>query len=366
MVVVPFLSEDPELVSRTLDFAASHPRVESVIGVHGDDQESASEVKKRVSGISIVPQQRIGMRRPGKGDAINTGFAHFVASRCERLHFYDADIKTFNHGWIDQAEEGLDRGFDSARHFYSRAATDGMVTAMLVRPALAMSWPQSVLARIRQPLSGEVAFSREAALALAGQPEIRDQSDWGIDTIITGISARLGFSIYENYVPEGKDHQLYGSLGELETMFWECLLAVLVLRRGPAPDRVRHHVEFRESDSPSVVDRVAFDYAASKQLLLRPLARAELDVLWDHFPIEVARSIEGQTWDAFDSATWIDVVRVLITRADPQSEHWRALAFRLWVSRVLYYTVTVAQNGHRQAMAYIEAMIEDAILNPVN
>ncbi|CAN5231366.1 hypothetical protein BH18ACT5_BH18ACT5_14870 [soil metagenome] len=215
LVVVPFLAEDPHLVALTFNLAAAHPAVAEVIGVHGSDESTVARVRSLAPAFRTVPQKRIGLLRPGKGDAINTGFDYFLASSHNRLHFFDADIKTFDGTWIEHAEVGLDHGFDTVRHFYPRAATDGMITAMLTRPGMAMLWPHSILSRIKQPLSGEVAFTRHAVELLVSEPGVREQSDWGIDTVITVSSTRLGLSLFENFVAAGKDHKLYDGLDDL-------------------------------------------------------------------------------------------------------------------------------------------------------
>jgi mannosylglycerate synthase len=366
MVVVPFLAEAPELVIRTLATAASHPRVREVVGVHGLDDEVAAEVRTGVSGVRLIKQRRIGALRAGKGDAVNTGIEVFLASECDRLHFYDADIKTFASSWIDMSEAGLDRGFETVRHFYPRATTDGMVTAMLVRPAFATCWPESVLARIKQPLAGEVAFSRPAAEALASQAVILRQSDWGIDTVITGSCARLGLSIYENQIGLGKDHQLYGSLADLRTMFWECLQAVRTLRVGGEVADVKHHVEWDLGPIPAFTNQAAFDLVASTQVLEGPLRSSEVALLRSNFEPRVAAAIEESRWDVFDTATWLGILHLLITRANADEEDWHEIAFRLWVGRVLFYAIEVAREGHDRAMAYIDTMVDQAMVHPLN
>lgn len=371
MVVVPFLAEDPRLVARTLDLAAAHPRVAEVIGVHGDDLEVVEAVNALVSGahsttIRVLPQKRIGSLRAGKGDAINTGFDYFLASACDRLHFYDADIKTFATSWIEGAEAGLDLGFDTVRHFYPRAPTDGMVTAMLVRPALAMLWPQSVLARIRTPLSGEVAFDRKAVSGIAAESLVRQQSDWGIDTVITGVTARLGFSIYENYLAVGKDHQLYGSLEELATMYWECLRALQLLMSGPDPQHSVHHSDTPATPTTGIADLIAFDVATSIELLGRPLTDRQVGLLRSHFNPELHPALHAQTLDIFATSVWLDILGVLITQADLSDADWQIIAFQLWVARVLHYTAFEVVKGYDHSAAYIEAMIREAMLHPVN
>lgn len=365
MVVVPFLSEDPALVVRTLELAASHPRVSEVIGLHGDDEETAQAVRARASTFRLVPQSRIGSLRAGKGDAINTGFDQFLASDCDRLHFYDADIKTFDRDWIAGAESGLDLGFDTVRHFYPRAATDGMVTAMLVRPALAMLWPHSVLARIKQPLAGEVAFNRRAAEAIAGDTLVREQSDWGIDTAITAITGRLGLSIYENYVAAGKDHQLYGSLAELKTMFWECLGALQRLRDGPPPAPAAHHVDPEAPPASQLTGLVAFDFGATEKLLQRPLSETQRSLLRANFDPAIAGGFRDKRFD-LDTPAWLDIVKVLLIEADIADRDWQTVGFQIWVARVLHYTAMEVVKGYDHAMKYVDDMVRAAMLHPVN
>ncbi len=365
MVVVPFLSEDPALVVRTLDLANSHPRVSEVIGIHGDDDEAVRSVRALSTTYRLETQRRIGSLRPGKGDAINTGFDLFLESDCDRLHFYDADIKTFDPGWIEAAESGLDLGYDTVRHFYPRAATDGMVTAMLVRPALAMLWPRSVLARIKQPLAGEVAFSRRAAEAIAKNDLVRDQSDWGIDTLITAITARLGLSIYENCVAAGKDHQLYGNLEELRTMFGECLGALQRLRGGAPPQPAAHHADPDVPPDSHVGGLVAFDFAASARLLQRPLTNPQLSLLREHFDPAIAANLHEQHYE-IDTPAWLGALKVLLTDANISDRDWETIAFHLWVSRVLHYTSNEVVKGYGHSTRYVEDMVREAMLHPIN
>lgn len=366
MVVVPFLAEDPKLVVRTLELAATHPRVTEVVGIHGDDPETVRAVTALASDFRIIPQQRIGRLRAGKGDAINTGFDYFLQSTCDRLHFYDADIKTFETSWIDQAESGLDLGFDTVRHFYPRGATDGMVTAMLVRPALAMRWPYSVLARLKQPLSGEIAFTRRSATAIAGAQLVRKQSDWGIDTVITGATAHLGFSIYENYIVAGKDHQLYGSLAELKTMFWECLGALRLLMRESEPQQVAHHTDTHPPPTLDLLNVVAFDAPATEKILQKPLTASQRELLRTEFNPAYADALVEKRLEMFDTTTWLDILKVLITRTVPSDLDWQTVAFQLWVARVLHFNSFEVEKGYAHAIEYIEAMITEAMLNPVN
>ena len=148
--------------------AAAHPSVRLVLAVTGDHEETNQAIEAAVADmgprVRISPQQRLGTLRSGKGDAINTGFQMFLNNiEFERIHFYDADIKTFDGDWITKAETALDHGYQAVRHFYPRAATDAMITWMVTRLGFAC------------PV-GAIATSNDRAAAVGGtglQPRSR-------------------------------------------------------------------------------------------------------------------------------------------------------------------------------------------------
>jgi mannosylglycerate synthase len=367
LVVVPFLDEDSELVIRTLAIAAAHRRVDEVVGVSGSHLPTNRQVERGVSSITgapvrIISQERIGDRRPGKGDAVNTGFRHFLEdTTLDRIHFYDADIKTFNEAWIEKAEVAADRGFDAVRHYYPRAATDAMITWMVTRPGLALLWPESELPWIAQPLSGELMFSRSAAGVLAKDPVVRNQSDWGIDTIITAATVHHGLSIYECYISEGKDHALYGPLTDIRVMMVECLAALQALRAGVQPQPVIHRIEYPHAVAPAITEKLAYDIEATQKLLAEDWSPRQEQLLEAHFPPSVVTGAsQWKRWpdtSFLDEETWLSTLRTLIDKFDLLDEDWVAIAFRLWLGRVLQYTFTVAVRGHAHSLAYLNHMV---------
>ncbi|MGQ0848276.1 MAG: mannosylglycerate synthase domain-containing protein [Actinomycetota bacterium] len=389
MVVIPFDAEDHELVATNLTLAASHPAVSQVIGVAAGDDPTWPAVAERIEArptISIKPQQRCGALRPGKGDAINTGFRLFLESDLRRLHFYDADIRSFNTDWIARAEKALDRGYQAVRHYYPRAATDGMITWMITRPAFAMLWPQSVLPWIEQPLSGELAFARDSVERLASDQMVIEQSDWGIDTVITYATAAHGLSIYETYASEGKDHALYESLLDLKTMALECLGALQRLRTAVPPSTVVHVTEPATAAAYHQItgDRIAgdritgdrisgdritgalgFDIELTQRLLSRTWTRRQEVLLRSSFESSLAdAAIQWQEWpdtSAMDEHRWLVALRQLLDLFDPTDSDWRELAFRLWVGRVLHYTTRVAVRGYGPASEYLHGMMRRTI-----
>ncbi len=371
MVVIPFLEEDPDLVVRTIEIAAAHGAVGEVMGVAGGHRPTTEAVQARLTAtplrrVSIVTQDRIGSLRSGKGDAINTGLRYFLdRTSYEAVHFYDSEIRTFSPGWIDKAEAAADLGYDAIRHYYPRSATDAMITWMVVRPGFALLWPQSELPWINQPLSGEVMFTRRAAEVLAADPWVRGQSDWGIDTVLTYASVAYGFSLYECYISEGKDHALYGSLADIKTMMLECLAALQHLREALPPATVVHRIEYPHAVSPAIAEKIGYDIAASQLLLAAAWTDRQEELLTEFFPPEVAgRAKDWRRWpdsSFLDDHAWFATLRCLLDHFVLGDDDWEALAFRLWVGRVLHFTLTVAVRGHAFALAYLNEMVIRAI-----
>lgn len=356
LVAVPFLSEAPDLVAATLEEARAHPAVGLVLGIHGDDGTVNAAVGELVGGshgIDLVPQRRIGSFRPGKGDAINTGFRFFLdETGFQRLHFYDADIRSFDRSWIERAESALDKGFQAVRHFYPRSPTDGMITWMVTRPGFGLLWPESVLPWIEQPMSGEVAFERDSVAVLTSDPVVVAQSDWGIDTAITHRSVAHGLSIYETFAPQGKDHQLYGSLEQLRTMLLECLHTLQRLRGASAPRPIRHFAESAGSDeAPAAIQRIAYDVDATRALALQPWSPDQLELLHQHF---------DQDLKDLHAATWLAVLGVLLEKFDASSPDWQEVAFRLWMRRVLTYSEAIEGLTYTEAMSQLRALVHRA------
>ncbi len=372
LVVIPILNEDIEVVVSNLKAAAAHPSVGLVLAVIGNHEETNEAIAALVtdfgSAVRVLPQRRLGRLRPGKGDAINTGFEVFLDDdKFDRIHFYDADIKTFDGDWITKAETALDLGYQAVRHFYPRAATDAMITWMVTRLGFAAMWPQSQLPTIEQPLSGELAFSREAAAIIAADSRVKSQSDWGVDTAITFATIAHGLSIYESYIARGKDHALYSSLTDIKEMMVECLSALQRLRSNsdPALPRVQRISEPPDSVSPQIAQKIGFDIEATQHLLAQNWTPRQEALLTAHFPKHIAtRARSWRDWPDtswLDEETWLLMLMILLDRFSPDDEDWTDLAFRLWVGRVLHYALRFAVRGHAFADAYLHQMVERAI-----
>jgi len=372
LVVLPILDEDLDVVLRNLRAAATHPSVGLVLAVTGDHEGTNHALQAAIADIGtrarVMPQKRLGTLRPGKGDAINTGFQVFLSDRAfDRIHFYDADIKTFDTDWIAKAETALDLGYGTVRHFYPRAATDAMITWMVTRLGFAACWPHSQLPTIEQPLSGELAFSREAAGIVAADARVKSQSDWGVDTAITFATISNGLSVYESYIARGKDHALSSSLTDIKVMMVECLGALQRLRStsDPSLPHVERSSEPPDSVSPQIAQQIGFDIEATQRLLAEQWTARQEALLTDHFPQDIAT--RAQLWREWpdtswiDEETWLTTLTILLDRFSPDDDDWTQLAFRLWVGRVLHYALRFAVRGHAFADAYLHQMVERAI-----
>ena len=356
-----------------LTAAARHPAVRSVFAIVGDHEEANRAIRARIVDLGpkvrVLPQQRLGSLRPGKGDAMNTAFKCCLEdSEFERIHFYDADIKTFDGDWISKAEAALDDGFQAVRHFYPRAATDAMITWMVTRVGFALLWPRSPLPSLEQPLSGELAFDRTAAATLSADPRVRAQSDWGIDTVISFATLAHGLSVHESYIARGKDHALYSSLADIKVMMLECLGALQRLRGngGTATfEPSRRTSEARDSASTQITQQIGFDVEATQHLLAMEWNSRQEALLIAHFPESIAdlatawRRWPNTSW--MDEDTWFAAMEILLDRFVPDDDDWGHLAFRLWVGRVLHYTLRVAIRGHAFADDHLRAMVARAV-----
>lgn len=367
MVVFPFKTEDPDVAARNLAVAAAHPRVSRVLAVGASadttfdhlSAEAVSITGATATPVEVIVQDRIGSRRAGKGDGMNTALRRFVDSEAERIHFYDADITNFDATWITGAEEAADTGFPIVRHFFPRTSTDAMITWMVTRPGFALTHPDSVLWRIRQPLGGELLLTRPVAETLAADPLVADRSDWGIDTVITFACAATGLPIYEHYVADGKQHALYGSLEDIRAMVVECFEAVADLAGHPTPPAGDHVVEAEEEAPESVATKVGYDVERTLALLTAPWSADEVRVasdLPDHIATPLLANIERPTFAFLDTDAWGDALGHLLSRYRPDPG-WSGVLFRLWVGRVLAYTTTTALGGHTRAMAALEAAV---------
>ncbi len=362
VVAIPFKDEDLRTVLANLEIAAAHPAIDVVWGVGSQPEVVAGAraiARRRSKVVEIFDERRVGRYRPGKGDAMNTALLRAADQGASRIHFYDADITNFSLDWIEGAEDAADLGYEVVRHSFPRAATDAMITWFVTRPLLAMRYPGTVLPRIGQPLGGELLLTEKAIRKLAASPEVLSRSDWGIDTLLTFTTVQHGFSLYEHYVGDGKRHALYGSLTDLRLMVVECLDAVLRLEDGDVPS-IEH-----ASDAPGAIPdelraEVGYDVAATVPHLRTPLQDGEAELIAS-LPVRLAddvhRLARGGDFQWLDADAWERVLLVALDRFQLGDPAWESLFFRLWVGRVVNYTMSEVAAGYDRALAYLATTV---------
>ncbi len=370
LVVFPFRTEDPKVVEFNLRVAASHPAVERVLAVGAEEESTYRAVESfgpelaSTTGtpVDLILQDRIGSKRPGKGDGMNTGLRYFLnETDAGRIHFYDADITSFGPDWITQAERAADRGYDVVRHFFPRPSTDAMITWMITRTGFALLWPHTELPRIEQPLGGELLFTRPVVEALVADARVRDQSDWGIDTLYTFSTVQAGFSVYETYVPQGKQHALYGGLTDLRTMLVECFSAIQSLTGEVVGPGATHQIEATAPVPSSITEKVGYNLEATLHLLSADWTPRQAELL-GHFPTGVEEGMlanrSAPTFLFLDKDAWFLSFRTLLGAFVPGDPDWEAVLFRLWVARVISYTATRALRGYEHSQRYLAEMVD--------
>ncbi len=369
LVAFPFKQEDPLVIAGNVRVAAAHSRVDEVLCVGFEENDTYSALSGMLSSIEeehstpvrLRVQERIGSLRPGKGDGMNTALRLFVEeSGADRIHFYDSDITSFGPQWISKAEEAADLGYGVVRHYFPRASTDAMITWMVTRAGFAILWPRSELPWIEQPLGGELLFSRAVAEDLAADSRVRAQSDWGIDTVFTFVTTQAGHPMYEAYVAEGKAHRLYGRLTDLKSMLVECFTALQGLRDEKMPDYTPHRIEYPDVVPHEIAEKLGYNVEATSQVLTDRWTDHEVELL-DLFPAAVQDGVLANrrkaTYLFMDEAHWYETLLVLVDHFEFGDPGWEELLFKLWTVRVLCYTTTSALRGYSYAQRDLHAMV---------
>jgi mannosylglycerate synthase len=385
LVVFPFKKENPQVVLNNVKIAAQHPRVEEVLCVGVEKEETYRSLEQNIPTIkmetnkevNLILQERIGSKRSGKGDGMNTALKYFLEETdLSSIMFFDSDITTFGPHWITKALEGADMDYPVVRHYFPRASTDAMITWMITKTGFALLWPTSELPWIEQPLGGELPLKRSVVEKFVQEEAIMQRSDWGIDTMYTFYAVKYGYPMLETYISEGKLHKLYGKLSDLKTMLVECFDTIQSLKHESLTPGHRmsdietlsicsggivHRAEHPHEVPPDIFEKIGFDIEGSLTLLIENWTPRMEDLL-ELFPRRVRDGLLANksvpSFSFMDEHTWRETYYVLLEHFDAEDEDWQELIFKLWTSRVLCYTTAIALRGYFFAMRYLYSMID--------
>lgn len=165
-VVIPALNEERTVAHVVRACLADEPLEVIVIDADSSD-ETAARAAAAGARVCNWREVRDEEPQPGKGESLWRGVA---AAQGEVVVFIDADLESARPGMVTALSEPfVDPHVQMVKARYARSLNGrptggGRVTELSAKPLLRMFFPE--LAHIDQPLGGEYAIRREAALDL--------------------------------------------------------------------------------------------------------------------------------------------------------------------------------------------------------
>lgn len=166
-VVIPALNEEATVAGVVT--AARASCASEVIVVDSDSTDNTAAVA-RDAGATVLNWKDIAPDipvRPGKGEALWRGVR---AATGDVVVFLDADVTTVEPEWVDKlAGEFASKHVQLVKATYRRTLDGvdhggGRVTELTAKPLLNLLFPE--IPALEQPLAGEYAIRRDAALSL--------------------------------------------------------------------------------------------------------------------------------------------------------------------------------------------------------
>ncbi len=164
------------------------------------DGGSTDDTREVVKEFEIKPwQEKIVSiyRGPGgKGTALRSVFEAAERLGVRACAVVDADLRSITSDWVfDLLDPVLDKGYEFVAPVYLRHKYDGTITNNIVYNLTRALYGK----RIRQPIGGDFAFSREVAKFYAEQDVWEtDVARYGIDIWMTTTAVTQGFKVCQS------------------------------------------------------------------------------------------------------------------------------------------------------------------------
>lgn len=376
LVCFPFKEEDTKVFIKNIKEALSCKHVGGVLCAGYDKGKTYKEIKSLISKlgkdkdrVNIIIQKKLGNKRNGKGNGMNTAVQYFIdKTSYGTIHFYDADIMSFDKSWINQTQLKINAGYDVVRCYFARAYTDAMITWNITKCGLAHIWPDNILSEIEQPLGGELAFTRKVGKKLLASPMVINASGWSIDTAYTLCFCKNKFSMYESYIKQGKMHKLYGALSDLRTMLLECFLILKEQQLLRIDTKGMKYKKDKISVIPKAIkEKMAYDKEGTIKLFRKNWSTREKELL-GYFPeiiqkgvMKVLNSKTNNNFDFMTPENWNICYQLFLKYYNENDKYWQDLIFHLWMTRVLNHTSTFAKKGkgYYPAMKNLDQMVKN-------
>lgn len=157
-------------------------------------------------------------------------------------------------------------------------------------------------------------------------------------------------------------HALYDGLRDLKTMLVECFDAIQSMKDVRVVGNSMHHVQAGEAVPTDVRQKIGYNIEKSL-LLLGENWSEEQERMLELFPSKVVEGMQSArkfpTWSFMDEKTWVECYKVLLEHFNKDDEHWCELLFKMWVARVLNYTMRHVLRGYDVAMSEQNAMVRN-------
>jgi len=194
------------------------------------DGGSTDDTREAAKDYEIMPwQEKIVSiyRGPGgKGTALRSVFEAAERLGVKACAVVDADLRSITTDWVHHLlDPVLDKGFEFVAPVYLRHKYDATITNNIVYYLTRALYGK----RIRQPIGGDFAFSRDVARFYAGENVWdTDVARYGIDIWMTTTAVTQGFKVCQAHLG-AKIHDAKDPVEHLGPMFRQVLYILFAL-----------------------------------------------------------------------------------------------------------------------------------------
>lgn len=194
------------------------------------DGGSTDDTREAARDYEIKPwQEKIVSiyRGPGgKGTALRSVFEAAERLAVKACVVVDADLRSITSDWVlDLLDPVLETGYDFVAPVYLRHKYDGTITNNIVYNMTRALYGK----RLRQPIGGDFAFSREVARFYASQDVWEtDVARFGVDIWMTTMAVTQGFKVCQSNLGV-KIHDAKDPAAQLGPMFRQVVYVLFAL-----------------------------------------------------------------------------------------------------------------------------------------
>ncbi len=282
------------------------------------DGGSTDDTREAAKDFEIKPWQEkivsIYRGQAGKGTALRSVFETAERLNVRACAVVDADLRSITSDWVyDLIDPVLDRGFEFVAPVYLRHKYDATITNNIVYHLTRALYGK----RIRQPIGGDFAFSRDVAKCYTEQNVWdTDVARYGIDIWMTTTAITQGLKICQSRLGV-KIHDAKDPVQHLGPMFRQVLYILFALM-----ETLEDHWK------PIQGSEAVPTFGRSNHLQPEPV-KVDLEGMIDRFKVGF-RQFRGLWKDIFCPDSFAEIEKA--ARRGPKSFH---LPIEVWI-QILY------------------------------